>query len=71
MAEVKLSQSEAQAIRAALATLVVRARTGELGILHGANRFVSTQVCLRKPDKDALNDAAVKLGLGKGIPEVQ
>ena len=71
MADLKITQEEAQALRAALATLAIRTRTGELGIVHGANRFVSTQLCLRKADKDALNSVAAKVGLGKGINEVQ
>ena len=42
---------EAQAVRAALSTLVVKARTGELGVMHGAGRFVSTQRILNKEDR--------------------
>ena len=71
MADIKLSADEVQALRIALATLAIRARTGELGIVHGANRFVSTNSCLRKSDKDALNSAALKIGLSKGIQEIQ
>lgn len=70
MADIKLTEKEVQALRAALATLIFRARTGEIGIIHGANRFVSTDLCLRKVDKDVLNEAVAKLGLKNGIPEV-
>jgi hypothetical protein len=61
MAEVRLT---AQAVRAALRAMVIKSRTGELGIMHGAERFVSTQVIFRKADRDALDAAARKLGLG-------
>jgi hypothetical protein len=71
VAGIKLSDDEVQALLIALATFAIRARTGELGIVHGANRFVSTDSCLRKSDKEALNSAALKMGLSKGIPEVQ
>lgn len=63
MAEVRLSEEEAQAVRAALSMLVIKSRTGELGVMHGAERFVSTQRIFRKADRDALHAAARKLGL--------
>ena len=71
MPDIKLTPEEAQALRAALGRFAIRARTGELGIVHGADRFVSTQLCLRKPDKEALNSVAAKLGIRSGITEVQ
>lgn len=64
MAETRLTAEESEAVRMALATMVVKRRTGELGILHGADRFVSTQRTLRKAERDALDAAARKLGLG-------
>lgn len=67
MTEIKLTPEEAQAVRAALSTLVVRARTGELGVMHGADRFVSTERILKKADREALEAAARKLDLT--IPE--
>lgn len=63
MPEIKLTAEEAHALRAALSALVVKARTGELGILHGAERFVSTQRIFKKADREALDAAARKLGL--------
>ena len=68
MPEVKLTAEEAEALRVALSTLVVKGRSGELGIMHGADRFVSTQRIFRKKDREMLDAAARKLGLG-GIPE--
>jgi hypothetical protein len=63
MSEIKLSSDEAQALRLALSTLVVRDRTGELGVLHGLERFVSTQRTFTKPERASLDSAARKLGL--------
>ena len=63
MSEIKLSSDEAQALRAAPSMLVVRDRTGELGVLHGMERFVSTQRTFTKAERAALDAAARKLGL--------
>ena len=63
MSNVILTPSEAAALKRAASNLVVKNRTGELGISHGANRFVSTQDCFRKQDLDALNSAMTKLGI--------
>jgi hypothetical protein len=68
MPEVKLTPEEAEVLRAAVSTLVVKNRSGELGIMHGANRFIATQRIFRKPERELLDAAARKLGLG-GIPE--
>lgn len=68
MSDVRLSPGEAAALRTALSALVVKTRTGELGIVHGAGRFVSTQRIFRKAELDALHAAARKLGLG-GVGE--
>ena len=68
MSEVRLTLAEAQALRTALSALVLKARTGELGIMHGADRFVSTQRIFKKADRDALQAAAQKLGL-RSLPE--
>jgi len=68
MSEVRLTAEEADAVRAAMASLVVKSRTGELGIMHGADRFVSMQRIFRKKDREMLDAAARKLGLA-GIPE--
>ncbi len=68
MDEIRLTTDEAGALRSALSTLVVKARTGELGLLHGADRFVSSQRILKKAERDALNAAARKLGLS-GLAE--
>jgi hypothetical protein len=66
MPDVRLSPEEAAALRTVLQALVVKRRTGELGIVHGAGRFVSTQRIYRKPELEALQAAARKLGAALG-----
>ena len=63
MPEAKLSEAEIAALRSVLQTIVVKARTGELGILHGADRFVSTQIILKQPERTALESATRKVCL--------
>jgi hypothetical protein len=62
MSEIKLTTAEAAVLRTVLGALIVKGRTGELGMLHGADRFVSTQQILRKPEREALDAIARKLG---------
>jgi hypothetical protein len=64
MSEVRLTDEEAQQLRRALQVSAVRTRTGELGIMHGLARFVSTQSIFKRPDLANLDSAARKLGLG-------
>jgi hypothetical protein len=68
MTEVMLTPDEAAILRAVLSQIVIRDRTGEVGILHGLERFVSTQLILNKQDRDILILAAKKLGL-KAVSE--
>jgi hypothetical protein len=68
MPEVRLSAEEAEALRRAMTALAVRVRTGELGVLHGLERFVSTHATFRRAELDALDAAARKLGLAAGVP---
>ena len=69
MAEAKLTSDEVAVLRAALSKLCIRGRTGELGIIHGADRFVSAQLILKKQDRAVLDAIAKKVGL-KGLAEV-
>ncbi|MDQ6988205.1 MAG: hypothetical protein Q9M25_10415 [Mariprofundaceae bacterium] len=57
-------------LRATLARLVIRKRSGEIGLLHGMDRFVSTNLWLSKADRTMLAQACKKLALGGGIAEV-
>jgi hypothetical protein len=70
MPEVKLTSEEIAVLRSTLSKFAVRGRTGELGVLHGLDRFVSTQLILKKSDRDALNAIAAKVGL-RAINEVK
>jgi len=63
VADVKLTSEEIAVLRSALSKFVIRGRTGELGVLHGLDRFVSTQLILKKSDRDTLNAIASKVGL--------
>ena len=63
MPELKLTTSEAEVLRLVLATLVLNERTGEVGLQHGANRFVSSQQILRLPQRETLDAVSRKLGL--------
>jgi hypothetical protein len=65
--EIKLSKEEASILREVLAHMKIRNRTGELGILHGMERFVSTNVTLKKQHLELLDSAAKRLGLSNGI----
>jgi hypothetical protein len=67
MTEVKLTEEEAEALRVILSCLVLRDRTGELGMLYGADRFVSTHRTFRKPERAAVQSLAKKAGLGSGL----
>ena len=53
--EAKLKDDEVQALKAVLGRIVIRSRTGEVGIMHGMERFVSTQLCMKKQQLDALS----------------
>jgi hypothetical protein len=68
MTELKLTEDEAQALKAILSCLVLRDRTGELGLLHGADRFVSSQRTFTKPERTVIQSLAKKAGLGSGLP---
>ncbi len=68
MSELRLTGDEANALRAILSTLVLRDRTGERGVLHGLDRFVSTNRTFSKPQREAIESAVRKLGLHSGLP---
>ena len=64
MPETKLNSDEADVLRSLLQSVVVRLRTGEVGIEHGANRFVGTALTLKAPERGVLDAIARKVGLG-------
>lgn len=63
MAETKLTAAETDVLRMVLQTIVVRSRTGELGLEHGLDRFVGSTLMMRRPERDALEQVAKKVGL--------
>jgi len=62
----KLTEDEIAILRLALSSLLVKSRTGELGVMH-AGRFISAQsvqpVILKKEQKESLDIVAKKVGL--------
>ena len=63
MPETKLTAAEADVVHMLLAALVIRSRTGEVGIVHGSDRFVGTSLMLRTPARAALDSVARQVGL--------
>ena len=62
--DIKLTDDEIKMLRLVLQSVAIRARTGDLGIMHGMNRFVSTNRSFKKEERETLDSAAKKLGLG-------
>lgn len=61
--EIKISDNELGVLRKILNNIVIKSRTGEIGILHGADRFVSTNSILKKEDIETLDKVFNKAGL--------
>ena len=66
-----LTSEQAAAVASALRELAIRSRTGELGVLHGMDRFVATGCPLKKEQRATLDEAARKLGLTDGVRVVR
>lgn len=60
--EARLDDTELNLLKNILSLIVVKQRTGEVGILHGLNRFVSANYCLKKKDINTLKQIIDKLG---------
>lgn len=65
-----LDNLETEMLRTILIQLKIKKRTGEIGILHGANRFVGTNLCFRKEELRMLDSIATKVGLATGLDRV-
>jgi hypothetical protein len=63
MASIPLSDEEAKELRTVLSAICIRERTGEIGILHGMDRFVSTNICKKKKEVETLDAVAKRCGL--------
>lgn len=58
-----LNKEEAELLQTILSVFVIKDRTGEIGIVHGANRFISTHICLKKDQRNTIKSVYKKLGL--------
>jgi len=67
---VTLRESEVLALATLLRSIVVRDRACEIGMSHRARHFVSTNVCLKKAERKALDSNERKVGLTRGVTEV-
>ncbi len=63
MGEVRLAPDEVEVLRRVLRVCVIHRKSGQVGVLHGMNRFVSAHVSLRKQEREALDSVARKVGL--------
>jgi hypothetical protein len=61
--EIKISDNELGVLRKILNNLVIKSRTGEIRIIHGADRFVSTNNILKKEEIEILEKVFNKTGL--------
>lgn len=68
---VMLDSAEVEILKVILREFVVKARTGELGILHGADRFISTNICLKKQHRNELKNLYIKLGIQNLLKEIK
>ena len=58
-----LTEGQQKSLRKVLAAVAVRDRTGEVGVLHGLDRFVSAQVILKGDERAYLNALAGTRGI--------
>jgi hypothetical protein len=63
MPDIKVTTEEAAVLKAVLARLAIRSRTGEVGIVHGMDRFISSQLILKRGERELLAVLAAKVGL--------
>jgi hypothetical protein len=63
--DIKLTLEEVETLRLIFSKLCIRRRTGELGFLHGLDRFVSLQIVLKKTAIEVLENIAKKIGLNE------
>jgi hypothetical protein len=63
MPSIVLNEEEAKELRTVLSLIQIRERTGELGVVHGLDRFVSTNVCKKKKEIETLDAVARRCGI--------
>ena len=65
-----LSTEESEIIKTLISSFTLRKRTGEIGIMHGLERFISTHKTFKKQKVDTLDAVFKKFGLTNGIEKV-
>lgn len=68
--EIKLNNEETSVLRVLLSQLTIKSRTGELGIIHGMDRFVSTNQVFKKKELEHLDQLAQKIGLNNDFGKI-
>jgi len=61
----KLNTAEIETLQTLFNQIVIKRRTGEFGIMHGMDRFVSTNKTFRKQHIDTLDSIVSKLGMNE------
>jgi len=56
-----LDNQEQELLAAVMQQFVIKTNTGQLGIVHGAERFISTSIVLKKPQLKVLDQIYAKL----------
>lgn len=60
--EIKIFEAELEILKLLLSQITIKNRTGEIGIMHGTERFVSTKIVLKKDGVQLLQQLAKKAG---------
>ena len=63
--DIKISESEKEILKIVLSQIIIKKRTGELGVVHGIDRFVSSNISLKKDGIETLDQLAKKFGIGE------
>ena len=67
---IKLESNEIEILHTLLKEFVIKDLTGELGFVHGSDRFVSTNICLKKQHRRELKELYLKLGIANFPKEI-
>lgn len=66
MSQHTLRPQEIEALRVLLSSVAVD-KSGEIGVVHGANRFVTSRYGLKAEQIEVLNSLARKVGVQSGL----
>lgn len=69
--EVKFTGDETEILKLVLSEVVIQDRTGQVGTMHGAYRFISFHIALKKQGRNILNSVYRKIGISNGAKEVK